>query len=253
MDRKLHSWAAAVALLGTGRSRLKRIETADDLYSCQTLREDDFARRPGFDRAVRVQGRAKSSSMPQMQPQRYPMAYDAIRRRATGLTLFSLLFFVLPGRKIRAAREGKKEQGQKPVSHMKLNRQPRYSNSSRRTSHASAFHTLDKPTGFVYELDGSRARHRRLLISRMFLSLTFEGIKKCWDIIHASFNALDRINYASHRFSLHFWIWLISFFLPVGIFELFEKKVYRLLHYLGHIMLKCRIFVILCRLVFLSL
>jgi hypothetical protein len=92
---ELHSRFVLV-LLRTPKSRLKQSETA--AYPSLRLRED---RRPGFDRTVRVQGRAKSRSTPQMQPQRYPAVYDAIRRHATGFTLFPrLLFFILPPRKL---------------------------------------------------------------------------------------------------------------------------------------------------------
>lgn len=67
----------ALVLLET-RSRLRQSR------QLTLLREDDTTRPD----SIRFQGRAKSRSTPQMQPQRYSAVYDAIRNLATSLTLF---------------------------------------------------------------------------------------------------------------------------------------------------------------------
>lgn len=205
MDRKLRS-QAAVALLRTRRPRLKRIETADDptLRLCERT-----TRRSGFDRAVRVQGRAKSSSMPQMQPQRYPAAYDAIRRFATGLTLFPHLFFVLlPVRKTRAARAKERGNREKNQFHVKLNRQPRYSKSSRGTRRARRPSILwtnptNQPVSFMnITPDGSRWRATSTV--SYFSNVSLVNVRRYWKMLRYYTRVLARSDQLHFSFLIIF-------------------------------------------------
>lgn len=203
MERKLRS-RAAVALLRTRRSRLKRIETAEDspLRLCERT-----TRRPGFDRAVRVQGRAKSSSMPQMQPQRYPAACflnDAIRRRATGLTLFSLLFFVLPVRKTREGEKGHRGEKTSFTWNWTGNLVTR-TRAGERVARVGLpyFGQTDQPVSFMNIYSGWQSRAASMFSYFSNVSLVnVRKYRKMLKYIHASFVAHDQ---------LHLLLFLITF------------------------------------------
>lgn len=143
---------------------------------------------------------------------------DAIRRRATGLTLFPLLVLSLFGRLAQRTEERRTIEG-KNQFHMKLNRQPRYSNSSRETSRVSAFHTSGKLpnrfrswTSLLCIWWQSRAASMFSYFSNVFL---FNVRKYRKMLRYTRVLRLASIESTLRRFSLHFWIKLIC----VGLFE----------------------------------
>lgn len=151
-----------------------------------------------------------------MQPQRYPAAYDAIRRLATGLTLF---LHSPSSESSTRSREDKKRSavedriGGKKTSFTKLNWQPRYSNSSRGSSCMGLlyFGQTGQPVSFMnITSDGSRARHPRFFL---FFYVSLDNVRSFppggifWNVICTMILLLHgRINQVLRRFTMNFWI-----------------------------------------------
>lgn len=204
----MKSWtencAAELLLLRTRWPRLKRIETADDplLRLCERRRDATSRFR---------------SRRPRSRPRKkFKHAANATTTVPSGIRCDKKTrhrSYFVPSSSPRSpcsedSRSAQRKEGiggKKPVSHETEPATSLFELEQGNVARVGLpyFGQTVQPVSFMnITPDSSRARHRRFLISQMFLSSTFESTeKKCWDIIHASFDAHDRINHILRRLS----------------------------------------------------